>query len=158
MSQSLIQKNIKLLVFCFVVINLQTGLLSDFAPLPINLVLSVILVMSSLLSLYESVLAATILCVGSSLLIYDHHIFWVYPIVAVIASRINPPQIADKFLICIIYNLAFTPLIELLHPNTNYIHQILTATLANLLCSITLFFIVKFFFPANMRNTYSKIR
>lgn len=158
MNESLIQKNIKVLVFCLVVINLQTALLSSFAALPFNLAFSSILVIASLLGIYESVLAAMILCIGSSLLVYDHHIFWLYPLIALIANRINPPQISDKLLICIIYNLTFTPLIELLHPNVNYMDRILMAMLTNLLCSIPLFFIVKFFFSSNSRSLYTRIR
>jgi hypothetical protein len=157
-NESLVQKNIKILIFCFVVINLQVSLLSGFAALPFNLAFVSILVIASLLGIYESMLAASILCIGASLLIYDHYIFWLYPLIALIANRINPPQIADKFLICIIYNLGFTPLIELLHPSTNYTNQILTSILTNLLCAIPLFFVVKFFFSNNSRNLYVRIR
>lgn len=158
MNESLVQKNIKILIFCFVVINLQTSLLSGFPALPFNLAFVSVLVIASLLSIYETVLAASILCIGSSLLIYDQYIFWLYPLIALIANRINPPQIADKLLICIIYNLGFTPLVELLHPSTNYTNQILTSILTNLLCAIPLFFIVKFFFSTNSRNLYTRTR
>ncbi len=159
MNDSLNQKNIKVLIFCLVLINLQTALLSSFVALPFNLSFVSILVMAPLLGLYENLVAATILCVGSSLLVYDHHIFWLYPVIALVANRINPPQIADKLLICIIYNLLFTPLIELTQPSTNYVGQILTATLTNLICSIPLFFIVKFFFSNNnSRTLYIKPR
>lgn len=158
MNESLTQKNIKVLIFCLVVINLQTALLSSFVALPFNLGFVTILVMATTLSLYENIIAATILCVVSSLLVYDQHIFWLYPLIAFIAHKINPPQIADKLLICIIYNLLFTPLIELMHPSTNYVAQILTATLTNLLCSIPLFFIVKFFFSNHSRTLYIKTR
>ncbi len=158
MNDNLTQKNIKVLIFCLVVVNLQIALLSSFVALPFNLSFVCILVMAPLLGIYEIMIAATILCISSSLLVYDHHIFWLYPLIALIANKINPPQIADKLLICIIYNLFFTPLIELLHPSTNYSGQILTAILTNLLCSIPLFFIVKFFFSNNSRTLYIKSR
>ena len=158
MNDHLTQKNIKVLIFCLVVINLQTALLSSFVALPFNLCFVSILVMAPLLSTYENIVAATILCIGSSLLVYDHHIFWLYPVIALIANKINPPQIADKLLICIIYNLLFTPLIALTHLSTNYVGQILTATLTNLICSIPLFFIMKFFFSHNSRTLYVKTR
>lgn len=154
----LAQKNIRILIFCLVVINIQISLLSGFVALPFNLVFVSILVLSPLVSAYECVVAATIFCVGSSLLVYDQEIFWLYPVIALTANRINPQQISDKLLICIIYTLLFTPLVELLHPSTNLTGKILTAILTNLLCTVPLFFIVKFFFSNNSRSLYIRSR
>ncbi len=158
MNDSLIRKNIKLVIFCLLVFNLQVSFLSSLVILPFNLPLVSILVMAPLLGLYENLVAATIFCICSSLIVYDQHIFWLYPVLALLAQKINPPQIADKLLICIIYNLVFTPLIELLHMTNNYSNQALTATLTNLICSIPMFFIIKFFFSNNSKSLYLRSR
>jgi len=137
----------KLVLFCLVLVNLQVAVFCSFDSIPFNLALAFIFVSSSLLPIYQNLVIASILCILSSLLVYDMSIFWIYPLLAFILSKLNPHQIADKLIICIIFNIIFSPILELIYSQgaINFNH-ILVATLTNLAVSLILFFISKLIF------------
>lgn len=150
---------VKIFVFCLIVINLQIGLVSNFAVLPFNLPFASILVFAAHAGIFQTLICAVFFCLLSSICVYDTYVFWLYPIVAFIAARINPSQIGDKLLVCIVYNLIFTPIVELCYPhNNNYFEAIFRAILSNLLATMVLFFIVKLLFDDSGKAWFSKTR
>lgn len=139
--------NLKLAIICLILVSLQIALFSSFDSIAFNLPFSFILVTASLLPLYESFVVASLFCILSSLLVYDLSIFWTYPLVAFIASKLNPSQIANKLIVCVAFNIVFTPIFELIyaHEICSMIHN-LRAILANLIVSVFLFLITKIIF------------
>lgn len=148
----------KIFVFCLVVINLQIGLVSNFPALPFNLAFTSILVFATTAGIFQTLICSVWFCLFSSLCVYDGFVFWLYPIIGFVAARINPPQIGDKLLVCIVYNLIFTPIMELcyLH-NGSYFDSIFRATIANLLATMILFFVIKIFFADSDKAWFSKL-
>lgn len=139
--------NLKLAILCLVLVSLQTALLSSIDLISFNLPLAFIFVSASLLPLYESLLVASLLCIFSSALVYDITIFWTYPLLSFIASKLNPSQIANKLVVCVAFNIAFTPIFELIYAQGHFsLMQNLKAILANLAVSIILFIITKLAF------------
>lgn len=152
-----ISQIVRIFLFCLIIINLQIALLSNFAALPFNLPFASILVFAASAGIFQTLICAVFFCLFSSLTVYDNYIFWLYPIIALVAARINPPQIGDKLLVCIVYNLVFTPIIELCYPHANnYFDSIFRAVLSNLLATMFLFFIIKILFHDSDKSWFSK--
>ena len=76
-----------------------------------------------------------------SLLTYDSTIFWSYPLLALLASKINPEQVSAKFLVAVIFSLIFTPVFEFVYAGS--MNSWLTASISNLISSIILFWTLK---------------
>lgn len=138
---------LKIIGFCFLIIVLQTSLINSFWGFNINLPFIVVIAFASLLGVYENVIAGLFFCSIISLLSYDNHLPWIYLVLGIIANRLNPENIADKLLICIIFCLILTPLMELFNPNSSrYLYRILSSSLINVVTVIPMYFIVNFVF------------
>lgn len=84
------------------------------------------------------------------MLLYDKSIFWLYPLFSFIAFKINPKQISDKFLICVLYTIFFTPLYELFSQSSlSYLDRVSESILANIAIVPALYLIVKLTFKKN---------
>ncbi len=137
---------LKIFYFAIAVQLLQIFFFARFNYLPINLPLSLLLVFMSLLGLLENILLALLLLCFSCLYSYNSDFLWFYPLVAFLGVKLNPQAIADKFLILMIYTFVFSTVIELLMNHGFSFSKTLSAILANSICTIVLFFIVKFFY------------
>ena len=140
---------IKVIVYCFFVWLIQTSLITDLylTDVQVNLILVSLIVFASKLSMYEVVIASSFFTIAIASLIYDSQIYWFYPIVAVIAKLINPDFIPDKFLICILYTLTFTPLFELMSTSsTPYLDRTMEAVLLNVATIIPIYIIINLVF------------
>ena len=146
-------------MFCFVVINLQLALVGDYLGFTFNFPFATVIVFASLLSLYESCLAALIFMVMISCYSYDSQILWIYPIIAFIGVKLNPNSIDDKFLVTIVYSLLFTPLLELFsYSNQAYFTRTLNSCLSTIASVVILFFIVKSLFKSQKTSRFPSLR
>lgn len=151
--------SLKILLFSFIVINLQIAIVGNCYGFTVNLPFASIIVFAALLSLYEAVFAALIFMVLTSIFSYDSQILWIYPILAFIAVKLNPSHIDDKFLVAVIYSLVFTPLLELFSlSNQEYLARTLNSSLSTIASVILLFFIVKFFFKTQKTSSYPSLK
>lgn len=140
---------LKVIAFCLVVSLAQTSLFADtyFADVQIDLVFATLLVFISRLGLFEVIVASLFFAVFTSMLLYDNALYWFYPIVAVLAHKINPDQIADKFLVCILFTIFLTPLYELLNlRDIPYIDRVISGVIVNILLIVPIYVLVKLFF------------
>lgn len=125
----------------------QTALVDSFFGLQLNLPYVVIISFASLLGLYESVIASLLFCSMISLLSYDSHVAWIYLVIAIVANKLNPENIADKLLVCIIYCLLFTPIMEMFNPNSSsYLYRVFSSSLINVILVIPMYFLVNMIF------------
>lgn len=138
---------IKVFLFCFFILIVQIALVEEFRFSSVNLVFGSLIVFSSILSTTEVILGSVFFTVFSAMLFYNGDILWVYPIVAIGASKFNPEQIPDKFLLCLIYTILLTPVLEIFNPSSlSYLEKVSEGILVNLVSIIPLFFLVKFIF------------
>ncbi|MDD9898729.1 MAG: hypothetical protein OXU45_07000 [Candidatus Melainabacteria bacterium] len=134
----------KLAALALVITLLQTSLLSSFEALAINLPVVAIFISSALLPAASNLIFATSLAIIVSLMTYGDTIFWTYPLLALIASKINPEQVRSKFLVAIVFSIMFTPVFEFIYAGN--MANITTASITNLVSSIILFWSLKPFF------------
>lgn len=143
----ILKRSIKIGLFAFLIVIVQVAVVSQLTDLPINLAFSAIIAFASLLGLLEISVLTGALVVGSTLLVYNGFIFWIYPVIGIIAQRINPYHIADKLLVSIMGVFVFTPILELFNPSSlNYLQKIISALLFNLITTIPMYFLVKILF------------
>ncbi|MEY3369908.1 MAG: hypothetical protein RLZZ361_578 [Cyanobacteriota bacterium] len=143
----ILKTSIKIGFFAFLIVVVQVAVVSQLTDLPINLAFCTIIAFASLLGLLEVSVLCGALVVGSTLLVYNGFIFWIYPVIGIIAQRINPYHIADKLLVSIMGVFVFTPILELLNPSSlNYLQKIISALLFNLITTIPMYFLVKILF------------
>jgi hypothetical protein len=143
----IVKLSIKIGLFAFCIVVAQVAVVSQVTDLPINLPFSAIIAFASLLGLFEVTALSGALCVISTLLVYSNFIFWIYPVIGIIAQRVNPSHIADKLLVSIIGVFVFTPILELFNPSSlNFLQKIISALLFNLITTIILYFLVKLLF------------
>lgn len=131
----------KLALIALVLVLLQTSLLSGFELLSINLPLAVIFVSSTLLTSTNNLIFASMLTIMVSLMTYDGTIFWSYPLLALVASKINPTQVSAKFLVAIIFSIMFTPVFEFIYAGS--MNNIIAASISNLVSTILLYWLLK---------------
>jgi hypothetical protein len=137
----------RLFLFCFFVSMVQVSLVQEFTQLNVNLLFSSLIVFAGIRNTKEVILANLFFIILSTMLLYDASIPWIYALVSITASRLNPEQIPDKFLLCMIYTIFLTPIIEAFNPMTSsYIEKISEGILVNLISMLPLFFLIKFFF------------
>lgn len=137
----------KVVFYCFWIVIVQTSLITDQFPLQINLVFCSLMIFASLFGFFENLVAGIFFCVFSSMLFYNSDIYWFYPIFSIVASKINPEQIQDKFLVCILYVILITPIYEIFNPlNISYTDRLIENVLINVATMTPLFVITKFFF------------
>ncbi len=138
---------LKVIGFCFLIIIIQTAIVDDFFGLQLNLPYITLISFASLLGIFENVVASLFFCSMISLLSYDSHVPWIYLIIAIIANKINPENIADKLIVCIVFCLLFTPILEMFNPNSSsYFYRVLSASLINVVSVIPMYFLVDFLF------------
>lgn len=140
---------LKVFLYCFLVWIIQTSLITDMfmVDVQVNLIFTSLIVFAAYLGFYETILAAVFFTIFISVLLYDQYIYWLYPIGAIAASLLNPNFIPDKFLICILYTIIFTPLFELMSTSsTGYFDRTVEAVLLNLLTMIPVFILVSLLF------------
>jgi len=143
----LIKQSIKIALFAFLVVIVQVAVVTQLSDLPINLAFCTIIASASLLGFLEVSVLCGALLVASSLLVYSGFVFWIYPVIGIIAHRINPNHIADKFLVSIIGVFIFTPILEMFNPSSlNYLQKIISALLFNVMATIPMYFLVKILF------------
>lgn len=148
----------KVLFYCFLIVTLQVSIVNELSA-NVNLIFCSILVFASLLSFQENLLASSFFTIFSAMLFYDNSIYWFYLIISFVAYRLNPEQIADKFLICLLYAIFFTPVFEIFNPlNMSYLDKLIQSTLVNTLTVIPLFFIVRLFFLTGYNALYAQSR
>jgi|GEM_PF-3061002 len=144
---------LKATLFAFVLLLLQIV----FA-FKVNLLLTAILVFASLLGSYETLILAILALCFSSAFLYNGAYAWHYLLVALVAARINPKQIPDKFIVTILYAIVFTASIEIFNPNsTAYFDRLVETLPLTALAAIVLYFITLFLFRDNIpkRSTRS---
>ena len=95
----IVKLSIKIGLFAFCIVVAQVAVVSQVTDLPINLPFSAIIAFASLLGLFEVTALSGALCVISTLLVYSNFIFWIYPVIGIIAQRVNPSHIVDKLLV-----------------------------------------------------------
>jgi hypothetical protein len=136
---------------------LQLALVQEFMGFSLNLPLACIIAFSTLLSMFEAVLASILFMSFVFLLSYDSQIIWAYPLIAIMASKFNPEDIEDKFLVSIVFALIFSPLLELLNPNSSeYLSRILYSSLSTVVTVIPVFFMTKFFFKHKSKSLFNR--
>lgn len=147
--------SLQIFLFCFLLMSLQIAVVSDFFGFTLNFPFACVIAFTSLLTLYEATLAALIFMIFISMFSYDSQILWIYPVIAIIGTKLNPSNIDDKFLVCIAYVLIFTPLLEIFNSsNVNFISRVLNSSLSTVITVIPLFFLVKLFFKSQKTTLY----
>ena len=148
---------LKIFLFCFFLISLQIAVVTEFMGFSLNFPFACIIVFASLLSLYEATLAALIFMIFVSMFSYDSQILWIYPVIAILGTKLNPSNIDDKFLVCIVYALLFTPLLELFSSSSlSLVARTLNSSLSTIITAIPLFFLVKILFKSQKTSMYIK--
>lgn len=148
---------LKIFLFCFALVSLQIAVVTEFAGFSFNFPFACIIVFASLLTLYEATLAALFFMVFIAMFSYNSQILWIYPIIAILGTKLNPSNIDDKFLVCIVYALLFTPLVELFSSSSlGLVARILNSSLSTIITAIPLFFLVKVLFKARKSSMYIK--
>lgn len=140
---------VKVMLYCLVIWLIQTSLVTDlyFVDVQVNLIFASLLVFASYLGFFETIIAAVSFTMLIALLLYDSQIYWFYPLGAALASAINPHFIPDKFIICVLYTIGFTPLFELMSTsNTPFFDRTVEAVLLNLLTIIPVYMLVSLLF------------
>lgn len=135
---------------------LQVSLVKPIMGLTPNLAFATIIAFASLGSFFETILASLIFATLTTNFSYNSQILWVYVLIALIAVKFNPDNIADKFIVCLGYSLLLTPMLEIFNPmHTDFLERITSAELSNLVSSALMFFVVKLFFSTNKKaNPY----
>jgi hypothetical protein len=114
------------------------------------------IVFASMLGVLENLAASVFFTVFYSMLFHNGDIYWFYPVIAVLASKFNPEQIADKFLICVLYTIFFTALHEIFNPSSlSYFDKIMEGTLVNLITMIPLFLLIKVLFGKERQSSWT---
>lgn len=83
----LIKQSIKIALFAFLVVIVQVAVVTQLSDLPINLAFCTIIASASLLGFLEVSVLCGALLVASSLLVYSGFVFWIYPVIGIIASQ-----------------------------------------------------------------------
>ena len=157
--KALTRLNIKIFLFCFLLISLQISTVTEFMGFSFNFPFACIIVFASLLSLYEATLTALIFMIFVSMFSYDSQILWIYPVLAILGTKLNPSNIDDKFLVCIVYVLIFTPLLELFNPSSlGFLARTLNSSLSTIITAIPLFFLVKVLFKRQKNSGYPSLQ
>lgn len=139
----LFKTGLKIFIFCFLVVNLQLSIIPLLSFPSFNFAFAAILASSILLTSLESFVLATLLAAMSSMLVYDNSIFWLYPVIAVIANKINPPQINNKIFVLLVYCFIFTPALEIFNPSkAGYFINASTAIALNLVASLVMYWVI----------------
>lgn len=134
---------------------IQISLVSEIAGFIPNLPFACIIVFASVLSLYETALAGLIFMVLITMFSYNSHVLWIYPLIAILAAKLNPASIDDKFLVCIVYCLLLTPILEIFDPSgSGFIAKTLNTSLGVIFTAIPLFFVVKIFFKTQKSTMF----
>lgn len=135
---------LKILIYCLIIISIQTSFIGQFTSLNINLVFCSLIVFASILGFTENLIAVTLFTTFSAMLFYDGSIYWLYPVLSMIAYKLNPEQIPDKFLICVLYTIVFSALTEIFNPaSTGYIDKVMEAVLINTATIVPLYFVTR---------------
>jgi len=143
----LVKQSIKIAIFAFLVVLVQVAVVTQLTDLPINLPFSALIAFASLQGFLEVCVLGGALLLGSTLLVYNGFIFWIYPVIGIVAQRINPNHIGDKLLVSIMGIFVFTPILELFNPcSLNYFQKIISGLLFNLIATIPMYFLVKILF------------
>ncbi len=108
-----------------------------FAP-RVNLLFTAILVFASLLGFYETLFMAVIAASLSVALLYHSNYPWLYIVFAVLATKLNPKQIPDKFIVSLLYAIFFTAIYECFNPNSSAYFDRLLITLPSAALAATL--------------------
>jgi hypothetical protein len=148
---------LKVFLFCFAIICLQLSIVQDFLGFSINFPLACIIAFSTMLSMFETVLASVFFMSFVFLLSYDSQLIWAYPVIGIMASKFNPEDIEDKFLVSIVFSLIFGPLLEFFNPNSSgYLNKILYASLSTVIAVIPIYFMIHFFFKQKLKYLSNK--
>ncbi len=148
---------IKILAFCILILGLQISLVPLLSYPSPNLIFATILAASLVFEAFEIFLVVIFFSVTSSMLVYDSSNFWLYPFVAMIANRINPPQINNKMIVLISYCFLFTVIMEAFNPNKmNYLTNISNAIVMNLISAIVIYLLLNFSMKKKDTLKYSR--
>lgn len=140
----LVKLSSRIAIFSLAIVVLQVSVMQLYWGLEFNLISGAIIALASLLGIYETVLASLIFTIATTMLSYDSSVSWIYIIIAIIASKINPSSIADKFLVAIIYCFLFSPLMAFFDPSSKaYLIKLLNYSFTTVITMIPCFFIIK---------------
>lgn len=151
----LVQISLKVFILCTLLVMLQTAIIDDLFGFPVNLAFTTIIALATLTNLFEAVLASLLFISFSAMLSYDGFLPWIYLVIAIFASKFNPSNISDKFLVAIFFTLLLTPVNEIFNPYTStFLYKVMAASIANVVILFPLYFVIKSFFKEDRTLTF----